>query len=182
MEEDGAANLSKDLIDLGNDSVLVKVARLDSARKDLSLENRSPFQYRGGDKKLQFEPLAKIDQQKLVFVEEFDSNQMSADEAEKLMFDFGGEASIAQKPEDSGNESCSMILMDEEVMPQMPVSQQISINLGEGEGLNTLMLDSQSMIMENRPNDSISFEMKKNDKADISQHMQYLEASSIMAP
>lgn len=35
-------DFSKDLIDLGNDSMLVKVAKLDSNRKEISLD-RSPF-------------------------------------------------------------------------------------------------------------------------------------------
>ena len=35
-------DLSKDLIDLGNDSVLVKAAKLGSGRKDISID-RSPF-------------------------------------------------------------------------------------------------------------------------------------------
>ncbi len=38
-------DLSKDLIDLGNDSVLIKAAKIGSGRKDISID-RSPFQYK----------------------------------------------------------------------------------------------------------------------------------------
>jgi hypothetical protein len=38
-------DFSKDLIDLGNDSMLIKGSKMESGRKDISID-RSPFQYK----------------------------------------------------------------------------------------------------------------------------------------
>lgn len=38
-------DFSKDLIDLGNDSMLIKGSKMESCRKDISID-RSPFQYK----------------------------------------------------------------------------------------------------------------------------------------